>query len=91
VVLDQQDPISGCGADRSFRHGDGGRRRGARQAHDELAPAPFAVAARLDRAAVHLDDAPHEREAHAETASHAVAPLRPLLEEIEYARQYAST
>ena len=47
-----------------------------------------AVAARLDRAAVQLDEAPRQRQADAEAAVRAVAMLLELREHVEDARQH---
>ena len=90
IVLDQENPLSGGRA-----HGGAGRGTAtaagpgrARQAHGEDAAEAFAVAARLDRPAVHLDDAPHDRKTDAEPAARPVAALDALLKEIEHARQH---
>ena len=65
--------------------GGGFRRRGARQAHGELAPEPRPGATRGDAAPLQLDQSAHEREADAEPAFGRVLRVAGLLEEVENA------
>src|SRR5690606_28644900 len=88
VVVDDQDAFRA--ARRKLR---GALLRGVRlapcerQTHDELAAFADAVAARLDAAAVQIDEPPHERQPDAEPADETLAALRALIELVEDPRQ----
>ena len=58
-----------------------------RQPHHELAAAAGAGAARRDAAAVHLDQAAHQRQADAQAALRAAVARIGLHEHVEHARQ----
>src|SRR5439155_6011500 len=64
---------------------------GQREAHHEAAAAIEAVTRYLDRAAVHLDQALHQREAEAQAVMDASFRAAGLIEEIEDARQVLGT
>src|SRR6185295_11787762 len=68
VVVDDERPQRRNLALLPRRSGGVDRSLGERQAHDELASPAFALALRIYRAAMHLGEAPREREADAQSA-----------------------
>src|ERR1051325_11036578 len=90
IVVDDQDAPGRAAADRSagmvrFLRGDLAHQR---QPHDEFRTATDAVADRLDRATVQLDEPADQGESDAETALRAVERRIHLREELEHALQH---
>ena len=85
VVVDDQDATwrDAIGPRRRRRRGTSARMLHDRQPHHELAAPPFAGAARLDAAAVHLDQPAHEREPDAEAALRSLPRPVDLREHVE--------